>query len=141
MVGLDKKTKAEIIEAIREAEAGTSGEIRVHVKRGPAKDALDEAQLVFRKLGMHRTRLRNGVLIFLSWKSRSFAIVGDEGIHRAVGGAFWDGTRDRMQAHFSKGELGQGILAGVRGSGKELKAHFPVRADDRNELPNRVTEA
>ena len=137
MVALDKKA---IVAAIREAEAGTSGEIRVHVKRGATKDALEEARRLFGRIGMHKTRLRNGVLIFVSSKSRSFAILGDEGIHRLVGGTFWDATRDRMQAHFEKNELLEGIMAGVRSAGEQLKAHFPVGVKDRNELSNTVTE-
>jgi len=84
------------------------------VKRGATKDALAEAKRVFHRLAMHRAKSRKGVLIFVSWKSRQFAIVGDEGIHRAVGDAFWNETRDRMQKEFSKGELVRGILTGIR---------------------------
>ena len=128
------------MQALAQAEAQTSGEIRVHVKRGPTKDALLEAQKVFQKLGMHRTKARNGVLLFISWKSRSFAIVGDEGIHRAVGDTFWNRTRDRMQTEFTKGELLQGILIGIQSAGAKLKENFPRAADDKNELPDTVTE-
>ncbi len=138
MVGvLDKKT---LIEAIRQAEAGTSGEIRVHVHRGPTKDALAEARKLFKRLGMHRTKERNGVLLFVAPKNHTFAIVGDEGIHRLVGDAFWNTTRDRMQKEFSEGRLQDGLLAGVKSAGERLKEHFPVKKTDRNELSNEVTE-
>ena len=137
---LDKKSQGRIVEAIRKAESGTSGEIRVHMKRGATKDALAEARHLFLKMGMHRTRRRNGVLLFVSKKSRSFAIVGDEGIHRAVGAAFWQGARDRMQAYFSKGEFLDGIVAGVQSAGEKLKGHFPSADGGRNELSDRPTE-
>ena len=137
---LDKAAEAKVVGALAAAEAGTSGEIRVHVRRGAAKDALSEARRVFQKMGMHRTKTHCGVLIFVSWKSRSFAIVGDEGIHRAVGDDFWNATRDRMRAEFVKGDLVQGILVGILEAGERLKRHFPREADDKNELPDAVTE-
>lgn len=137
---IDRRSEQEIIEAIRKAESGTSGEIRVHVKRAATRDAMADARRFFRKAGMHRTRERNGVLIFISWKSRAFAILGDEGIHRVATDAFWNETRDRMAARFSKHELKEGILDGVKSAGEKLAAHFPRRADDHNELPNTVTQ-
>ena len=129
-----------IVEALQAAESMTSGEIRVHLKRGASKEALKEAHRVFQKLGMHRTKKRNGVLLFIAWKSRSFAVVGDEGIHRKVGDFFWNETRDRMQAEFEKGDLAGGILAGVNAAGEALKKYFPHGADDKNELSDTVTQ-
>ncbi len=137
---IDKAAEKEIVEAIRQAEAGTSGEIRVHVKRGSSCDVMKDAKAFFQKAGMHRTRERNGVLVFIAWKSRTFAILGDTGIDRAVGDEFWTQTRDKMKEHFLKQELKEGIVAGIRSAGEKLKAHFPRLANDRNELPNRVTE-
>ena len=137
---LDKKASGEIVRVIAEAESGTSGEIRVHVKRGATRDALREAQGLFLKNRMHLTDARNGVLIFISWKSRQFAIVGDEGIHRVVGDSFWNETRDRMGVYFAKNELKEGLIAGVRSAGEKLKAYFPRKYDDRNELPDTVAE-
>ena len=137
---LDSQAQAQVVDALKAAESRTSGEIRVHVKRGPAKDALLEAQKVFQKLGMHRTKARNSVLFFISWKSRSFSIVGDVGIHRVAGDTFWNGTRDRMQAEFSKGELVRGLLVGIQSAGAKLKENFPRTTDDKNELPDTVIE-
>lgn len=129
-----------IVKAIKQAEAGTSGEIRVHVKRGETKDAMAEAKRLFLKMGMHKTRERNGVLIFVSKKGHQFAIIGDEGIDRKVGVGFWNGTRDIMQKHFAAGEWEKAVEAGVRSAGEKLKAYFPARDGDLNELSNTVTE-
>ena len=137
---IDKVSERQITDAIRQAESGTSGEIRVRVKRGSTRDAMKDARKYFQKAGMHRTRERNGVLIFISWKSRAFAILGDEGIHRAAKDIFWNDTRDRMETLFSKNELKEGIIAGVRSVGQKLKECFPLRVDDRNELPDTVTQ-
>ena len=137
---LDKAAKAQVVEAIRQAEGLTSGEIRVHLKKKCGEDVLAEAKKVFSKLRMHRTRERNAVLIFVAWESRQFAILGDRGIHERVGDLFWAETRDTIVSYFSKGQMKEGIVAGVRSVGEKLKAHFPVKAEDINELSNTVTE-
>lgn len=129
-----------VIEAIRNAEKNTSGEIRVHLSKKPSQNALQEAKKTFKKLGMSRTRLRNAVLIFVAPKSRDFAIVGDEGIHRRVGDEFWSQTRDLMLSYFSKNLFAEGIVAGVLSVGEKLKADFPAQDKNPNELPDTPTE-
>ena len=58
--------ESEIIEAIKKAEKNTSGEIRVHVENGhDDKDVLHRAGEVFATLGMNRTELGNGVLLYI----------------------------------------------------------------------------
>ncbi len=136
----DHETKRRIIEAIIEAESKTSGEIRVHVKSRCSEDPAKEAQKIFHRLRMHRTRSQNGVLIFVAWKSRKFAIIGDEGIHRKVGDSFWNQTRDAMNLQFSKNDIAAGILKGIQSAGEKLKTHFPAEIDDKNELSNTMSE-
>lgn len=125
--------------AIEEAERKTSGEIRVHIEPRLKKDAMDRAGEVFRRLKMHRTRDRNGVLILIAPNSRAFAIVGDTGIHRVASAGFWDETRDVMQAHFREDKFLEGVLSGIRKVAEALKVHFPHRPDDVNELPDDVS--
>lgn len=137
---LSKADKKEISAAVAQAERLTSGEIRVHLKDRAGEDVLSDARKTFTRLGMQRTKHRNGVLIFVAPKSRRFAIVGDEGIHERVGEAFWGRTRDAMAEHFAKGALKQGILTGVRLVGEHLEKHFPRENKQRNELSNEVTE-
>jgi uncharacterized membrane protein len=137
---LTKQAKQEIAQAIARAEAETSGEIRVHLKRRCGADTLSQAIKDFQKLGMHRTKDRSGVLIFIALESHAFAILGDRGIHEKVGTAFWNETRDIMEDYFKSGRLKEGILAGVESAGRKLRAFFPRQASDRDELSNTVTE-
>lgn len=140
MVSLfNRKFKQQIIKAIRHAEHMTSGEIRVHLKNACGGDALEAAKKVFRRLRMHRTRERNAVLILVALKSKTFAIVGDEGIHRRVGDSFWNDTRDAMKAYFADGRIPEGVVAGIDSVGQKLKKYFPVGSGDSNQLPDTVT--
>lgn len=128
-----------IIEAIRAAEGQTSGEVRVHVDRNPERPALEEAARVFRRLGMHRTEARNGVLILIAPQRREFAIIGDEGIHALVGDNFWQAERDLMQAHFRQGQFVEGLILVIAQVGDKLKQYFPREQNDVNELSDEVS--
>ncbi len=137
---LGAEDKKKIIEAIRQVEKTTSGEIRVHVMGKCKEDAMKEAKKVFERLGMRRTQHRNAVLIFVALKSRRFAIFGDQGIHEGVGELFWHRPSDILSDYFSKNQIRQGIVAAVYSVGKELGRLFPRHAEDGNELSDRVTE-
>jgi len=131
--------EAAIIAAIREAERKTSGELRVHIEKNCRGDLMKEALRTFRKLNMHRTAARNGVLIFIAPERKEFAIIGDEGINAVVPAGFWDEERDLMQGHFRQGQFATGICAAAAGVGEKLKAHFPLAADDENELSDDIS--
>ncbi len=134
------KEQERIVEEIRKAEEKTSGEIRLHLDCCVKEETLEKAKKVFHRLGMNRTKHRNGVLIYLAVEHKKFAILGDEGIHRAVPENYWDDVKDKMQRSFRKGEFFEGVCQGVREIGEKLKLHFPVEKDDRNELPDNISE-
>lgn len=128
-----------IVSAIAEAERSTSGEIRVHVDTSCKGDVLDEAAWLFRKLGMHKTADRNGVLIYLAVKERKFAIIGDTGINSVVPLGFWDEIRDHLKLRFSENLFAEGLAEGIIRAGEQLKEHFPVTKNDINELTDTIS--
>jgi uncharacterized membrane protein len=130
-----------IVAAIREAEARSRGEIRVHVAGGAVGDARTAAAAAFERLGMVRTDERNGVLIFVAPESQAIAVVGDRDIHARCGEAFWTTVAEAVRDEFRAGRFTDGIAAGVRAVGDELARHFPRRPGetDRNELPDAVS--
>jgi len=129
-----------VTEAIKRAEKETSGEIRVHIEEYcPKKNVLDRAAKVFADLKIHKTELRNGVLIYLAFRDKKFAIIGDKGINRVVEPNFWDTTRDIMQEYFRKSEFTHGLIHGIKQTGEQLKKYFPYQLDDINELSDEVS--
>ena len=86
--------KEAMVAAIRQAEKDTSGEIRVHIEKHCKKSPLDRAVEVFAELKMHKTALRNGVLIYLALEDKKLSIIGDVGINTKVPGDFWDGKNN-----------------------------------------------
>jgi uncharacterized membrane protein len=135
LAGLDE---ARLLAAIKEAEGRSSAEVRVFVAHGPCGDAVAAARRQFSRLGMHRTRESNGVLVFVSPRSRRFAILGDAGIHAKVGQSAWDRIAAEMAERFRAGDLTGAVEGAVRAAGELLETHFPRRPDDVNELPDAI---
>jgi uncharacterized membrane protein len=134
-----KEEKKQITDAIAEAERNTSGEIRLHMEGHCAIDVLDRAAYVFGKLKMHETAERNGVLFYLAVHDRKFAILGDAGINQVVPVNFWDEIKVTMLALFKQGKFADGLSKGILMAGEQLKANFPFRKEDVNELSDEIS--
>ncbi len=128
-----------IMNAILNAELDTSGEIRVHIESVFKDDVMDRATFIFKKLKMHRTELRNGVLFYLAVKSRKFAIIGDIGINKEVPKDFWNDIKEKMAEYFKENKFTEGLIFGISETGAHLKKHFPYHLDDINELSDDIS--
>jgi uncharacterized membrane protein len=132
--------QAQLMAAIRQAELNTSGEIRVHLEeRCPDGDPVARAVAVFQHLGMHQTKEQNGVLFYMAWGDRKFAVVGDAGIDAKAPPGFWDSTKDLMRQHLAANDLVGGLGAGIERAGQQLKQYFPRATDDANELTDDIS--
>ena len=134
-----KEQQAQILESVREAESETSGEIRVHIESSLKGDVLDRAAWLFKKLGMHNTAERNGVLFYLAVNDKKFAIIGDSGINAKVPAGFWDDISELLKKNFKEARFTEGLSEGILIAGEHLKIHFPHRLDDVNELPDEIS--
>jgi uncharacterized membrane protein len=134
-----REDKERISEAIREAEWNTSGEVRVHIEGRCRQDVMDRAAYLFEKLEMHKTVLRNGVLFYLSMEDKKFAILGDAGINRVTPENFWEEIKKTMLEQFKMRQYAEGLSAGIKMAGEQLKAHFAYQEDDVNELPDDIS--
>ena len=134
-----KEQQATILAAVKEAENQTSGEIRIHIETTCDEDVLDRTAWVFKKLGMHKTAERNGVLFYLAVKDRKFAVIGDAGINSKVPAGFWDDVKELLLKRFRDGKFTEGLSEGIIMAGEHLKKHFPHKKDDVNELPDEIS--
>ena len=124
---------------IQKAELQSSGEIRVHLEKHCRGNALDRARTLFHQLGMDRTELRNGVLIYVATQDRKVSILGDEGIHQKVTDQFWNQELATLVREFGRGAFLQGMEQVIGDVGAKLKTHFPIGDQDRNELTNEIS--
>lgn len=125
--------------AIADAERVTSGELVVSIAPFFLGRVQRAAERAFARLHVGHTRERNGVLFFVVPARRQLVILGDEGIHRAVGQAFWEDLVGAVTAKFHDGDLTGGLVEAIAEVGRRLAATFPHdAAQDRNELPDAV---
>ncbi|HEY3054330.1 MAG TPA: TPM domain-containing protein [Thermoanaerobaculia bacterium] len=127
-----------IVTAIADAEKQTSGEIRVHVQPQAGDDIRQFAERTFERLGMAKTGLRNGVLLFIASEQQRFVILGDKGIDEKVPAGFWDDIAAKLTIRFKAGEFTEGIVEAIGSAGEHLGRFFPRAAEDVNELSNEI---
>jgi uncharacterized membrane protein len=138
---LTPKEESRIVTAIKEAEHNTSGEIRVHLEsKNKDKPTLDYVLKVFQKLGMTKTKAKNGVFFYVDTKHRNFIILGDEGINKVVPENFWKSITEKVTTQFKQGNYAQGLIDGIEEVGIKLKNYFPYQSDDINELPDEISK-
>jgi uncharacterized membrane protein len=128
--------------AIRDSEAGHSGQIRFAVEHSlDAREVMRgisarrRAIEVFGELSVWDTEHNNGVLIYFLLADRDFEIVGDRGIHAHVGPEGWESISRGMEDRIRDGEFAAAVVWGIEAVGEHLRAHFPGRGGDA--LPDR----
>jgi uncharacterized membrane protein len=129
-----------IVQAIRDAEKETSGEIRVFVEsKCHYADSLHRAKKIFFHLKMEKTQHRNGVLFYIAIKDRQLAIYADTAIHNAIGEQYWKDVVNHILEFFNKENYALGIKECVLKIGDALRSHFPYdAATDKNDLPDEI---
>lgn len=90
--------------------------------------------------GIHLTTQRTGVLIYVSVAERRAEIVADEMIYEKAEREVWRRIVSDLTLAMRARRKAQGLEAAIAAAGAALAAHFPPRAGDQNELPNKVVE-
>ena len=136
---LNEKEINDLAVIISKAELLTSGEIRLHLEEKCQIDTEARALEVFYSLNMGNTKLKNAVLLYISYGDQKFAICGDKGIHENVSNRFWKSLRNGLKRSFEKKDFFNGISVTIMECGRQLRTYFPYQHDDINELENHVT--
>ncbi len=134
-----KVEEEDIILAIQNAEADSSGQIRVFIDKVCEGEVMERAYDVFDELGIKKTKLRNGVLFYLAVQNRKFAVVADDGISNAVADDFWDEIKQLLLNYFREEKFVEGLTEAIIKSGEQLKRYFPNGKDSKNELPDEIS--
>lgn len=95
------------------------------------------ARQQFVERGLHSTRDRTGILIFVSVAERHVEILADAGIDAKMSPGEWQSIVDAFVAHVRAGRIAEGFIAAVGKVGERLAAHFPATRTP-NELPDHL---
>jgi len=133
----------EISNSINNVESETSGELRlcVHIKKSffdRKKSPREIALKTFLKMGMHKTKHRTGVLIYLLLDERKFEIIADEGINKLIADNEWTQIEQALISEYRESNYLKGVQSSIKLIGEKLKIHFPREENDINELSNDV---
>jgi uncharacterized membrane protein len=135
---------ATIEAAVREAEQGHNGQIRVVLEAALPAEALwhdqsarSRAIEVFSRLRVWDTEHNNGVLIYLLFADHVVEIVADRGIAARVPDEEWESVCRDMERAFKDRRFQAGLVSGIGAVAEHLAAHFPAREQGGNELPDK----
>ncbi len=92
----------------------------------------------FLALELHRTLHRTGIMIFVALREHYVEIVTDTSVSERIPNAHWQTIVDNMLATLRKQDLTGALVQGVQLSGEALAQHFPPRAKNSNELPDKL---
>lgn len=90
--------------------------------------------------GLHLTKDRTGVLIFVSKAEHYAEIIADEGISAHVPDDQWQDIVSTMIEEIAANDISGGFVGAINASGAFLAEHFPPRENDENELSDHLVE-
>jgi putative membrane protein len=93
---------------------------------------------LFAERGLHGTRGRTALLIFVSELERRVVLLGDRSLNDELGQSGWDAQVELLLGHIRQGRARQGLLEVLEQLGPRLAKLAPRDADDQNELPDAV---
>ncbi len=94
----------------------------------------------FVRQGLHTTKDRTGILIFVSVAEHYVEIIADKGINDKIDENYWRTAIDEFSQLLKQGKTCDGFLAAIAQCHKELATHFPAKDSNPNELPNHLIE-
>lgn len=109
-------------------------------KREIEEEVQEAAVTAFYRNGLFRTRDETGVLIFISVFERKVWVLADRGINEKVRKESWNRIVEMIAAGIREKRPAEAICNAVKTVGDLLTKHFPIQADDANELKNLIIE-
>jgi putative membrane protein len=94
------------------------------------------ARATFVERGVHNTRERSGLLVYISWLEREIVLVADSGLERKLTGDARPLAERALTLAMAAG--GAAVAAELARLAPALAAAMPHRADDLNELPDAI---
>jgi putative membrane protein len=93
---------------------------------------------VFYEKGLPNTRLKTGVLFFLSLLERKVWILADRGIYEKIQPSDLSQFAGDVSQGIRQGRACEALCRAIQEMGELLARHFPITARDVNELPDEV---
>jgi putative membrane protein len=96
------------------------------------------AERAFFERGLYRTKKNTGVLFFLSLLERKVWVLADKGIHEKMDQGTLNRFANEVSRGIKEGRACHALSQAIEEIGVLLSRHFPITADDTDELPDDV---
>lgn len=128
-----------VVGALAFLASGTTPLRRLLLPKGFAERAVQaRAFQLFAERGLHGTRARTALLVFVSELEHRVVLLGDHSIDERLGQRGWDEHVRLLVSHLRAGRAKAGLLELIARLEPELAAAAPLGHGDVNELPNAV---
>lgn len=93
----------------------------------------------FMESGVSNTRDRTGILIFISELEQRVELIADAGIAEKIDQDRWEEIVAMVITGIKENRVAENLAGAVKACGSLLTTHFPIKADDTNELGDDIT--
>jgi len=109
------------------------------IPRAEMREEVERRALeAFQRNRIRTTAGGTGILIYVSLYERMVRVVGDDAIAARLSQSHWEAICDLVVHGMKNGRAAEGLAQAIRKGGELLADHFPIQADDVNELPNEL---
>ncbi len=106
-----------------------------------ADQAMQVEQRAMNEFYNHRinnTARATGILVYVSLMEHRAVVLGDQAIAKKIAPDKWQETVDRLIKGVKEKNLSEGFCEAITLCGDILENHFPIQANNRNELKNHL---
>lgn len=134
---VELRSSAEIVAVILQKSIAFSNFLPKSLKLKITKIIAKEQ---FKKLNLHHTKDRLGVMFFVSLEDKCVHILSDIGIKEKISDESWGDIVREFVEFVKKDEFAKGYIQAIKRSSVALVESFPIKENDTNELPDEVVE-
>jgi len=98
----------------------------------------ERATRYFMESGVYNTKDRTGILIFISIMEHRVELLADSGISEKISKEKWQNIVDNIIAGIKQKQITKHLIESIDECGNLLAEHFPIQADDKNELTDEI---
>lgn len=108
-------------------------------KKVMAREVTNRALRHFTQAGVFNTRDRTGILLFISELEQRVELIADQGINEKIDQVQWNQIINTLVEGIKNKDSVSAICSAILSCGELLTKHFPIKADDTNELDNDIS--
>ncbi len=107
-------------------------------KRIRLQKVQERATRYFMESGVYNTKDRTGILIFISIMEHRVELLADSGINQKIPKEKWQSIVDNIISGIKQKQIAKHLIESIDECGNLLAEHFPIQADDKNELTDDI---